>query len=180
MRTCCLCPSVPGPQHYACQPSSQGGHPASPRGLESRSGEVETIWPGSPAQDQGGHPGRRPAGLTQAPPALPHARAGAPRSQLCLLTRWSPLPLEPHFPELQNRSGQPTLGEKNGCGNARKGWSGAGLALLPPQAPPATPTAGSFHPSGAPPPLGHSPGFIPAAELRARQSLCLGHSPLPL
>lgn len=177
-------PNAPGPQHPACQPSSQGGPPASLRGLESRSGEIETIWPGSPAQDQGGPPGRRPAGLTQAPWALPHAGAGTPRFQLCLPTQWSPLPSEPHFHELQNRSGPPTFGEKNGCGNARKGWSGAGLALPPPRAPPAAtpaaPAAGSFHPSGAPPSLGRSPGFIPAAELHARQALCLGHFPLPL
>ena len=143
-------PNAPGPQHCACQPSSQGGPPASPRGLESRSGEIETIWPGSPAQDQGGPPGRRPARLTQAPWALPHAGAGTPRFQLCLPTQWSPLPSEPHFPELQNRSGPPTFGETNGCGNARKGWSGAGLALPPPRAPPAAPpaapAAGSFHP----------------------------------
>lgn len=59
-------------------------------------------------------PHRRPAGLTQAPPALPHAGAGAPRSQLCLPIWWSPLPSEPHFPELQNRSGQPTFCEKMG------------------------------------------------------------------
>lgn len=153
-------PNAPGPQHPACQPSSQGGPPASLRGLESRSGEIETIWPGSPAQDQGGPPGRRPAGLTQAPWALPHAGAGTPRFQLCLPTQWSPLPSEPHFHELQNRSGPPTFGEKNGCGNARKGWSGAGLALPPPRAPqpppqpplqlgPSIPPV-LLHPSGAP------------------------------
>lgn len=58
-----------------------------------------------------------------------------------------------------------------------KGWSGAAWPCYTPK-PPSHPHSWVL-PSlpGALHPLELSPGFIPAAELRARQSLCLGHSP---
>ena len=168
--------NVPGPQHWACQPSSQGGPPS----VTKRSGKQEgadrehLAWkscpgPGCPP------PHKRPAGLTQAP-RPPQARAGAPRSRPCLPTGWSPLPSEPHFPELQNRLGPPTFREKMGVEMLEKAGVGPAWPCClpeprqpPPQLGPSIPPV-LLHPSGE--------GFIPAAELRAGQSQSLGHCPL--
>lgn len=171
MLTCCLCPSVPGPQHRARQPSSQEGAQPPPRGLESRSGEVEAIWPGSPGSGPGWPPGQE-AGrrLTQALGPPPRQGWGPEVSALSAGPVASPSELR--FPELQSRSG-PTWVRNVGVDTPEKAAVGPAWPCWAPK-PPGHPNTPTYPSSSTPRALAW---LRPCCELRARQSLCLGHSP---